>query len=84
MPMMTPITMPAIAPGVRPLLLVVEAMPTVPAPADAVAEADWKGTVVVAEPVEVTVVAALLVGRKGAVLVAAAVVVISPRYALLL
>ena len=80
MPAITPITMPAIAPGLRPLLLVVEA---VAAPAEADAEGVWKGTVVVADPVEVTVVATLLVGRRGAVFVAVAVV-ICPRYALLL
>lgn len=69
----TPITIPAIAPALRPLLDVVEA-PAAPAAAVAEAEGVWKGTVVVAEPVDVTVVAALLVGLKGAVFVAAAVV----------
>ena len=69
MPAITPITIPAIAPPLRPLLLVVEVMPAaLPAP-DAEAVGAWKGTVVVAEPVEVTVVAALLVGRINAVAV---------------
>lgn len=68
-------TMPAMAPPLNPLLLVVDdkAAPAL------VAAADMIGTVVVAEPVDETVVTALLVGRKGAVLVAGAVVMICPR-----
>ncbi len=60
-------TIPAIAPPLRPLLL------TDGAAAAAVAAADvgvWKGTVVVADPVVVIVVATLLVGRMNAVFVA--------------
>lgn len=60
-------TMPAMAPPDRPLLLLVGVIPAAPAEAEA-ALGVWKGTVVVAEPVDVTVVAALLVGRRGAVL----------------
>ena len=63
----TPMTIPAIAPPLRPLLL------TDGAAAALVAAAFvgvWKGTVVVADPVDVTVVATLLVGRINAVLVA--------------
>lgn len=67
MPAMTPITIPAIAPPLNPLLEDVTAA-ALPAP-EAVAEGVMKGTVVVAEPVVVTVVAALLVGRMKAVAV---------------
>ena len=64
-------TIPAMAPPLRPLLAVVEAvLLALVADADAV----MKGTVVVIEPVDVTVVATLVVGRMKAVLVAAAVV----------
>ncbi len=70
-PKSTPMTMPAIAPGLRPLLVVVAVMPAVAPPT--VGLADWKGTVVVAEPVEVTVWTVLLVGRTKAVPDAAAV-----------
>ena len=62
-------TIPAIAPPLRPLLLIEGAA----AAAVAVEAADvgvWKGTVVVAEPVVVIVVATLLVGRMNAVFVA--------------
>lgn len=54
----TPMTIPAIAPGLRPLFVVVEDMPAaLLAPvAEAEAEGVIKGTVVVAEPVDVTVV----------------------------
>ena len=64
-------TIPAMAPALRPLLAVeaAAALPTLEADADAV----MNGTVVVMEPVEVTVVATLVVGRMKAVLVAAAV-----------
>ena len=77
-------TIPAMAPAERPLLDVVAVMP---GSEDAEAEAPpgvgvWKGTVVVADPVDVTVVAALLVALTGAL--AAAVVVDSNVRALLL
>ena len=65
----TPMTIPAIAPPLRPLLLTEGAA----AAADEEAPADvgvWKGTVVVADPVVVIVVATLLVGRMNAVFVA--------------
>ena len=59
------------APALRPLLVVVAAaLLALEAEADAV----MKGTVVVIEPVDVTVVATLVVGRMKAVLVAVAVV----------
>lgn len=84
MPAMTPITIPAIAPPLRPLLLVVELIPAALLAPEAEAEGVWKGTVVVAEPVEVTVVSALLVGRINAVAVdGAAVVIIEAKYELL-
>ena len=61
MPAMTPMTMPAMAPPLRPLLDV-EAIPAV-----ALVEVGvLKGTVVVGEPVEVTVWTVLLVGRMNA------------------
>ena len=61
MPAMTPMTMPAIAPPLRPLL-VVEAVPAV-----AFVEVGvLKGTVVVGEAVEVRVCTVLLVGRMKA------------------
>lgn len=69
-------TMPAIAPPLRPLFVVVEAtLAAVPLAAAAVPVGDGvlNGTVVVAEPVEVTVVATLLVGLSGAALVVAVV-----------
>ena len=83
-PASTPITIPAIAPAERPLLLVVA---VIPGTEDAEAEAPpavgvTKGTVVVAEPVDVTVTAALLVGLTNAL--AVAVVVDSNVNALLL
>lgn len=62
-------TIPAIAPPLRPLLLVVD----MPAAAVVAAAPVWKGTVVVAEPVDVTVVIALLVGRTAGVLLGATV-----------
>ncbi len=58
---MTPMTMPAMAPPLRPLF-VVEAIPAV-----AFVEVGvLKGTVVVGEPVAVTVWTVLLVGRMNA------------------
>lgn len=64
-------TIPAIAPPLRPLLAVVEVMPAAllaPVPVGE-AVADMKGTVVVIEPVDVVVVMTLLVGRIKAVAV---------------
>ena len=65
-PASTPMTMPAIAPAERPLLETAltpgRAVPEAEAPP---AEGVMKGTVAVADPVEVTVVAALTVGRRG-------------------
>ena len=55
MPRSTPMTIPAICPPVKPLLDVVDAMPVVPAPEEAVGTADEKATVVVAGPVDVVV-----------------------------
>lgn len=74
-PASTPMTIPAIAPAERPLLVVVA---VIPGSADPDAEAPpavgvTNGTVVVAEPVDVTVTAALLVGRTNALAVAVAV-----------
>ena len=66
-------TIPAMAPPLRPLLAVVEAVPAALLAPVADADAVMKGTVVVIEPVDVTVVATLVVGRMKAVLVAAAV-----------
>ena len=63
---MTPMTIPAIAPPLRPLLLEVAA---IPAAAVGAADADSKGTVVVIEPVAVVVVVTELVGRMNAVAV---------------
>ena len=75
--------MPAMAPPLRPLFVVVVVIPAaLLAPvAEAEAEGVWKGTVVVTEPVDVTVVAALLVGRMNAVAVdgAASVAVIDAK-----
>jgi hypothetical protein len=51
MPAMTPMTMPAIAPPLRPLFVVEAAMPAV----ELVEVGVLKGTVVVGEPVEVIV-----------------------------
>lgn len=80
---MTPITIPAIAPPLSPLLDVVETPAALPAP-EADADGVMNGTVVVAEPVDVTVVAALLVGRMNAVAVDdVAVVVMEAKYELL-
>lgn len=77
-------TIPAIAPPLRPLLAVVEVMPAALFAPEAEAEGVWNGTVVVAEPVDVTVVAALLVGRMNAVAVdGVTVVVIEAKYELL-
>lgn len=67
-------TIPAMAPALRPLLAVVEAIPAALPVLEAEADAVMKGTVVVIEPVDVTVVATLVVGRMKAVLVAVAVV----------
>jgi len=70
----TPMTIPAIAPPLRPLFVVVEATPAaVPLAAAAVPVGDgvMNATVVVAEPIEVAVVATLLVGLSGATLVVA-------------
>ena len=69
--------MPAIAPALSPLLDEDTAASAPPAVAVAGAGVE-NGTVVVADPVEVTVVAALLVGRSGGATVAAGVN-ISPR-----
>ena len=66
--------MPAMAPPLSPL--VVEDTPAAPPAAvveGAAEDGVENGTVVVADPVDVTVVAALLVGRKGAVFVAVGV-----------
>ena len=63
-------TIPAIAPPLSPLLLTEGAAAV---PVDAADDAEvgvWKGTVVVADPVVVIVVATLLVGRMNAVFVA--------------
>ena len=69
-------TIPAMAPALRPLLAVAPVVPAALLALEADADAVWKGTVVVNEPVDVTVVATLVVGRMGAVLVAAAVAVV--------
>ena len=66
----TPMTIPAIAPPLRPLLLTAGAAAVLVAAAFVGVP---KGTVVVSDPVVVTVVAALLVGRKYGVLVAVVV-----------
>ena len=66
-------TIPAMAPALRPLLAVVTAVPAALLVLEADADAVMNGTVVVMEPVDVTVVATLVVGRMKAVLVAAAV-----------
>ena len=66
----TPMTIPAIAPPLRPLLLTDGAAAAAVAAADPADVGVWKGTVVVAEPVVVIVVATLLVGRMNAVFVA--------------
>lgn len=68
-------TIPAMAPALRPLLAVVGVMPAALLALEAEADAVMNGTVVVMEPVDVTVVATLVVGRIKAVLVAAAAVV---------
>ncbi len=70
-------TIPAIAPALRPLLAVVEVMPAALLALEAEADAVMKGTVVVIEPVDVTVVATLVVGRMKLVAVAVAVVEIT-------
>ena len=62
-------TIPAIAPPLRPLLLI-EGAAAAAVPVEAADVGVWKGTVVVAEPVVVIVVATLLVGRMNAVFVA--------------
>lgn len=64
----TPMTIPAIAPPLRPLLVVVDVIPAALAAVDA-AVADMKPTVVVIDPVDVVVVMTLLVGRMKAVAV---------------
>ena len=66
-------TIPAMAPPLKPLLEVAAVMPAALLALEAEADAVMKGTVVVMEPVVVTVVATLVVGRMKAVLVAAAV-----------
>ena len=72
---MTPITMPAIAPPLRPLLDVVLVTPGSEVPLDEAVAGVMYGTVVVAEPVSVVVVTPLLVGLMAAVLDAAVVVI---------
>lgn len=62
-------TIPAIAPGLRPLFVVVEVMPAALVAPVPEAEGVMKATVVVADPVDVTVIWALLVGRMNAVAV---------------
>lgn len=62
-PAMTPMTIPAMAPPLNPLLLVVACMPAVAPPT--VGLAVPKGIVVVADPVDVTVWTVLLVGRTN-------------------
>ena len=69
-------TIPAMAPPLKPLLEVAAVMPAALLALEAEADAVIKGTVVVMEPVVVTVVATLVVGRIKAVLVAAAVEVV--------
>ena len=69
-------TMPAMAPALRPLLAVVAVIPAALLALEADADAVMNGIVVVIEPVDVTVVATLVVGRMNAVLVAAAVAVV--------
>ena len=69
-------TIPAMAPPLKPLLEVAAVMPAALLALEAEADAVMKGTVVVMEPVVVTVVATLVVGRMKAVLVAAAVEVV--------
>lgn len=77
-------TIPAMAPGLRPLLDVVEVIPAAALAFEADADGVMKGTVVVAEPVDVTVVSALLVGRMNAVAVdVEASVVMEAKYELL-
>ena len=67
-------TMPAMAPPLRPLLAVVAVMPAALLALELAADAVMKGTVVVIEPVDVTVVATLVVGRIKLVAVAVDVV----------
>ena len=62
-------TIPAIAPPLRPLLLI-EGAAAAEVAVEAADVGVWKGTVVVADPVVVIVVATLLVGRMNAVFVA--------------
>ena len=69
-------TIPAMAPPLKPLLEVAAVMPAALLALEAEADAVMKGTVVVMEPVVVTVVATLVVGRMKAVLVAAAAEVV--------
>ena len=69
-------TIPAMAPALRPLLDAVAVIPAALLAFEAEADAVIKGTVVVMDPVDVTVVATLVVGRMNAVLVAAAVAVV--------
>ena len=66
---MTPMTMPAIAPPLRPLLATVVDTPAMAAVLAAVLTGVSNGTVVVAEPTEVTVTIVALVGRMNAVTV---------------
>ena len=63
-PARTPMTIPAMAPPLRPLLAVVEAVPAALLALVADADAVMKGTVVVIEPVDVTVVATLVVDES--------------------
>lgn len=67
-----PITIPAIAPPLKPLLVVVDCMPAAVAPEVPVGDGVSNATVVVADPVEVTVWVVALVGRMNAVPVAVA------------
>lgn len=57
-------TMPAICPPLRPLLDVVDCAPAALPPEEAVGDGVPYGTVVVTEPVEVTVAVEAVVGRK--------------------
>lgn len=57
-------TIPAICPPLRPLLDVVDCMPAALPPEEVVGDGVPNGTVVVADPVEVTVAVVAVVGRK--------------------
>lgn len=72
-PAMTPMTIPAMAPPLRPCLVVV----TVPVRiAPPVPTAVWYGTVVVIDPVEVTVMTVPLVPLTGTIAVCVFVVIV--------